>query len=243
MSEKKSQADLLIWIRNVFFTGLVILGPLALTLYILYFIFDQVSRIFKPIVRDVATSIFGELPEAILVDFGIQFLAFFITLFLVFLVGLLATNVIGKQLLLYTEKLLARIPVVNVIYPLIKQVIDSFKKIGGSSKGFENKQVVFLKYPALDGYLVGFLTSHFNGPNNEKLASVFVPTAPNPITGFVLVFEEESVIHSGLTMEQAWKMLISAGLIPPEQFRGPITQGISNLGVQDLKRAGTKQKV
>ena len=242
MVNKKSQADLLIWIRNVFITGLVILGPLALTSYILYFIFDQVSQIFEPIVRDIMTSFFGELPDKLFIGLGIQAVAFFFTLCVVFLVGLLATNVIGKRLLQYIEKVFARIPVVNVIYPLIKQVIDSFKRLGGSSKGFENKQVVFIKYPSLEGYLVGFLTSHFNGPEGEKLASVFIPTAPNPITGFVLVFDESSVVPSGLTMEQAWKMLISAGLIPPKQFQHPIAQDISNQGVQGLKPNDTMQK-
>lgn len=217
----------LIWIRNIFLTGIVVLIPLIVTGYILFLLFQMIYQIFDKPVSNFVDQYHEMLPEFIITnDYILTAAAFVITLFLIFLVGLIATNVIVKRMIAYIEKVLSKIPIINIIYPLTKQVANSIKQIGDSKNGFEDKKVVLIPYPDIEGYFIGFQTSQFQGAEGEELVSVFVPTAPNPITGFVTVFKKESVLPSGIDMKTASKLLISGGLIPPDQLN--LSQSITN---------------
>ena len=88
--------------------------------------------------------------------------------------------------------------------------------------GFANKPVVYLKYPHLNGYLLGFLTGRFTNADGERMVTVFLPNVPNPITGFVLVFHETEVLMSDLSVDDAWKLIISGGLVSPKKIKSHV---------------------
>lgn len=218
----------LVWWRNKVLAGLFVVIPLAATLFILKFLYTIISATFDPVVKAIVKEYRfqqpvgepeGIIPEFIIYNDTIPFAAFFITILLILVLGLLVTNVFGRKLVEYIEVVLLRIPLVNLIYPLAKQVVDSIKLIGASSSGApdpkDNRQVVYIQYPGMGGYLVAFQTGSFRDKSGQEFVSVFIPTAPNPITGFVMIFKATEVIDSDLTMEDAWKLLVSAGFVTP----------------------------
>lgn len=213
------------WWRNKFLAGLFVAIPLVVTYLILKFIYRQVSGVCDPIVIALVGAFREAIPDFLLIHDArsgaetIPGAAFVITILVVVALGLVATNVLGSRLLGLLDSALMRVPLVNLIYPLLKQVVDSIKDIGASKENFESRPVVYLKYPGVNGYLLGFLTGRFTDSQGRAMATVFIPTAPNPITGFVLVFEARDVIESDLPMEAAWKMVVSAGFVVPKELR------------------------
>jgi len=216
-----SKISILVWLRNTFIAGLFVVVPVVITLWILNFLYYLVSGLTEPLVIRFAGHYRQSLPDFLLAEGSmpgtvtIPGAALVMTLLLVCGIGLVATNVIGLRLVSYFDYLLNRVPVVNMIYPLAKQMVDSLKSLGGSARDSANKQVVYIKYPALNGYLVGFLTGSYSDSEGRKMVTVFLPTAPNPITGFVVVFEESQIQRAHISMDAAWKMIVSGGLLPP----------------------------
>ncbi len=226
VSEKKSHTPSdLVWWRNKLLAGLFIAIPLAVTFKIIELIYKAISWTFDPVVKAFVKEYRidlveggGFIPNEIILNDTIPFAAFFITILFILVLGLLVTNVFGRRILEYIERALLRIPLVNLIYPLAKQVVDSIKMIGansGAPQPGDSRQVVYIQYPGLGGYLVAFQTGRFKDKQGQEFVSVFIPTAPNPITGFVLIFKESEVMESDLSMEDAWKLLVSAGFVTP----------------------------
>jgi len=208
----------LVWIRNKFLTGLFVIIPLFATFWILKFLYHVMSGFAEKLVHALVVVYGPIIPKFLIVEGTIPFAALFITLATVILVGLIATNVIGKKLVRWLEVVLHKIPLVNVIYPVAKQVVDSLKEIGGTTSDDNRKPVVFIRYPGLNGFFMGFQTGRFIGNEGKIMVTVFLPTAPNPITGFVLVFEEKDVVVSDIRYEDAWKMVVSGGLVVPKSI-------------------------
>jgi uncharacterized membrane protein len=151
-----------------------------------------------------------------------QWLSFLITVLLVFLLGLLATNVIGKRLIGWTEALIMRIPIAATIYTGIKQIMDSVSQFRGR---MQFKRVAYVQYPSDECRLIGFVTGQFyDDEREEDMTCVFIPTSPNPMTGFVIVVPNRKIIEANLTMEQASKLILSAGLVGP-RFPMPAENG------------------
>lgn len=213
----------LLWVRNKLITGFIVLFPVVVTIFIFKVLYRFINDFCDPIVRAFVSAYGTFLPSWIpLVDINVDGVieqtipgaGLIITLGIVILVGFLASNFIGKRLVGWIEHLVTKVPLVNTVYGLAKQVIDAFRGFGGP-EGFADKQVVLIKYPGLNGFLIGFLTSRFTTLDGRQMAAVFLPTSPNPITGFVFVFDAADVIPSGLEMDQAWKFIVTAGLIAP----------------------------
>ena len=244
---KKIPVSPLIWWRNTFFAGLFIVIPVVVTYWILRFLYNVVSAVTDPLVQAFVSYHRARIPDFIVVDATIPGAALIITLLLVSVTGLVATNVIGSRLVAYLEAVLHRIPLINVIYPVAKQVVDSLKSLGASGDNFEDRQAVYIKYPAMNGYLLGFLTGRFSDSEGRRMGSVFIPTAPNPISGFVVVFEEDQIITSNLSMDEAWKMVVSGGLIVPDGIvPAPIWPTIAKSAMPAIpgpKPAGTTRTV
>lgn len=214
----KKESAPLIWVRNKFLTGLFVVIPLFATFWILRFLYRIMSGFAEKLVKTLVLIYEPLIPRFIIVDGTIPFAALLITLSAVVGVGLLATNVFGKKIVEWLEAGLHRVPLVNLIYPVAKQVMDSLKEIGNTQTDETRKPVVFLPYPGVKGYLIGFQTGRFRGNEGKAMVAVFIPTAPNPITGFVLVFEEKDVVKTDLKYEDAWKMVVSGGLVMPKNF-------------------------
>ncbi|MEM6820480.1 MAG: DUF502 domain-containing protein [Verrucomicrobiota bacterium] len=208
----------LVWWRNKFLTGLVVIIPAAATFYILKLLYGLFIAFFEPLVKLFVSAFRESLPNSMVLNDTIPFASLILTILFIILMGLLVTNVFGRTLVHYFENILLRVPLVNIIYPLVKQVVDSVKSIGetaGQLNPEDSRQVVYVKYPGFNGYLLGFQTGRFVDKDGVSFVSVFIPTAPNPITGFVMIFKEVEVMESDLSMEDAWKLLVSAGFVTP----------------------------
>ncbi|NJK90423.1 MAG: DUF502 domain-containing protein [Blastochloris sp.] len=217
MSEPKESAPL-IWLRNKFLTGLFVVIPLFATFWILKFLYKVMSGFAERLVKTLVEVYRPLIPNFLIVDGTIPFAALFITLATVIAVGLLATNVFGRKIVEWIESALHRVPLVNLIYPVAKQVVESLKELGNAQTEESRKPVVFLRYPGTLGYFIGFQTGRFKSAEGKRMVTVFLPTAPNPITGFVLAFEETDVVNSDIKYEDAWKMIVSGGLVTPKNI-------------------------
>ncbi|MGJ8696083.1 MAG: DUF502 domain-containing protein [Verrucomicrobiaceae bacterium] len=147
---------------------------------------------------------------------GDDFLWLLIPLALLFLAGGAVMNRPGKRILGWVDGAMTRVPLFGFIYSAIKQFIDAVKNLGGPRKF---KGVAYIEYPSPGCRLIGFITGHFTDPQTGKdVTSVFIPTSPNPMTGFVVLVDDEKVFDSDMTLEEAGKMILSAGLVAPESY-------------------------
>lgn len=204
--------DILAIIRNKLIAGVVVAIPLIVTIWVVNIAYTFVSdlgiRLVGRFIREVG------LPEWLL-----NLMGFGITLVLIFFLGVMATNVFGRRIITFGETVVLRIPVIASIYSGVKQVMDSFK---GFNTGMNFKRVVYVEYPSPGCRLIGFMTGRFYDPNAgcEK-TNVFLPTSPNPMTGFILVIDSDKVINSDLSLEEASKMIFTAGLVHPVRGTTP----------------------
>jgi uncharacterized membrane protein len=189
-------------VRELFVVGLAVVLPLLVTYLLLRFLFESLDGLLDPIIQGVLGQ---RVP-------GLGFLATVVT---IFLVGALTTNIVGRKLVAMTEGLLLRIPLVKNVYGASKQLFDAITLPGRG--GF--RQVVMLEYPRSGVYALGFVTATevegFEDLVGEKTVNVFIPTAPNPTSGFFLVVPEKSVIPVPISVEEALKLIVSGGLIVP----------------------------
>ena len=192
------------WIRRRFVVGFLVVLPLVITIFFARFIFGLLDRWFLPI----SERLFGaEIP-------GIGFILFMISLFIL---GTLATNILGGRLLDYFERKVAGIPLLSPVYQGARQITEAIQ-IRGTT---DFRKVVLLDFPREGLRSVGFVTREFAGPTafcNEPSALVFVPTTPNPTTGFLVALPHRELQVLDITVEQGVKLLISGGLLTPPQL-------------------------
>lgn len=197
-------------IKRYFITGLLIWVPLAITVWVLSLIvgtMDQSLRLLPTAVHP--QHLFGfDIPGAGAV----------LTLVVIFLTGLFTANFIGQKLVRWWEKLLARIPVVNSVYNSVKQVSDTVF----SSSGQAFRKALLVRYPHGDSWTIAFLTGAPGGDVATHLqdhVSVYVPTTPNPTSGFFLMFKKSDVIELDMSVDEALKYIISMGVVAPPPKR------------------------
>ena len=195
--EKKS--SILSRIRNYFIAGIVVLIPIGITIYLTFFIMSISSNILPK-----------EINPNYYLPYNIQDQEIIILKILITFIGWLSLSFIGKRLLLLFNNVLKRIPILRTIYSAIGQMTETFTK---NDKG--KKNVVLVEYPRKGSWAVGFATKENSGEistkTKQKLINVFVPTTPNPTSGFLLMFPKEDVIYLDLTFEEASKFIVSAG--------------------------------
>ncbi|MGD8279599.1 MAG: DUF502 domain-containing protein [Gemmatimonadota bacterium] len=184
-------------------SGLVILIPLVITVAVIRFIFEFTSGILLPVI-DPAFADWPALARAAL-SVGIL-------LILVYMLGALATNIVGRRVLALGESVVLRVPLVKSVYSVSKQVVAAFQ--GQGRKAF--KAVVFVEFPQPGMRAVGFVTSEVQREDGSVWNTVFVPTTPNPTTGFLQLVPRESLEQTGFTVEEGIKMVMSLGVLIPE---------------------------
>jgi len=189
-------------LKTYFVTGLLVLLPLALTFWIL----NALLRNMEALIGDPIQQYL----EIYIPGMGIMLL-----ICLILLVGIFARNLIGRKLGHLGEMILNKIPLVRNIYTSIKQLINTL-----FLQGKDNfRGVVMVEYPRLGTYSLGFITGESRGEvqriTNEIIVNVFIPTTPNPTSGFLLLFPEKDIIHLHMTVEEGLKMIISGGMITP----------------------------
>ena len=186
-------------IRNYFFTGIVVLVPIGLTIYLSRFLMNTSSKILP-----------SQINPNYYLSFNIPGLEIIITIIFITLVGFISLSYLGKKFLQIIDGLFKRIPLLGTFWSAIKQMSQSFKESGGNSKS-----VVLVEYPRKGVWAVGFATKKNTGEIAEKtqkdLLNVFVPTTPNPTSGFLLMFPIDEVIYLNMTFEEASKFIVSAG--------------------------------
>ena len=201
-------------IKRYFITGLLIWVPLAITAWVL------------SLIASVADQSLRLLPVSVrpydLLGFDIPGAGIVLTLFIILATGLLAANFIGQRLVGWWEKLLARIPVVNSIYNSVKQVSDTLF----SSSGNAFRKALLIQYPREGSWTIAFLTGKPGGDVanhlKEDYVSVYVPTTPNPTSGFFLMLPQNDVIELDMAVDEALKYIISMGVVaPPARKKQP----------------------
>ena len=203
MSKKKSKISIYSRIRNYFIAGVLVLIPIGITVYLTIFLIKISSNL---------------IPQAINPDrflpYEIPGLEIFIALILITLIGWLSLTFIGKRLVSLLEGVLNRIPILRTIYSSAEQLIENF-----SQDKKNKKSVVLVQYPRQGIWAVGFATKENTGKIKNAIGqetiNVFVPTTPNPTSGFLLMFPKQDVIYLDLTFEEASKFIVSAGSINP----------------------------
>jgi len=187
-------------LKRLFIRGLLALIPLVATIYVLDFIFSFLDGFLDVFIR----GIFGiEIP-------GVGALT---SILLILLIGFVVTNVVGARLIAYSEKLLHKVPIAPKIYFAIKQITDAFSMQGKHSFS----KVAMVEYPRKGIYSIGFIISacrtEIQVAAGKKLINVFVPTTPNPTTGFLLMIPEDEIIILDMTVEDGLKLILSAGMV------------------------------
>ena len=196
---KKRRKSIILSLRNYFITGIVVLVPICITLYLTKF-FIQISS--KMIPNEINPNSY--LPFAIP---GIEIL---LSIILITIIGGLSLSFIGKKVLQIFNDILKRIPILRTIYSAIGQMAETL-----APNKTSRKSVVLIEYPRKGSWAVGFATKENKGEiskkTNKELINVFVPTTPNPTSGFLLMFPKDEVVYLDMTFEEASKFIVSAG--------------------------------
>jgi uncharacterized membrane protein len=236
-----------VWLRNKFLAGIALALPLIITFWILYSIYDLLHGWSKPLLGQMV-SLVNELSDETVLNIDdpklenvTNFIGFLFSLIVILGLGFMATNVIGVHIVTAVDKLLLRIPLVAVIYKPLKQVIDAFRGLGGARQN-NFKRVVFVDYPVPGMRMLGFATGQFcDSQNGKAMTCVLLPTAPSPMTGFLLVVDSEKVTDAPITLEEAMKMIISGGLVVPAASVAPLNQ--KNMTAALPERIGEPEEI
>ena len=195
--------------RTRFLTGIIVLVPLGITILIIVWIFTTIDNILQPVIRTI-------------LGYTVPGLGFGITIILIYLAGAIAGNVGGKKLIGYGESLLARLPLVRPLYAGIKQIMESFS----TSSKTSFMQAVLIEFPRKGIWTLGFITKESSTQSGENQLNIFIPTAPNPTSGFLQIVKEDEVIRTSIPVDEALRMIISAGRVSPPGIGDRISERV-----------------
>ena len=206
---KPKPLGLFAWLRGRFFAGMVIAAPLAATFFILQFLItfidDRVKPLLPPLLQPETYTNYA-IP-----GFGVLVLVVALTI-----LGAITANLVGRSLLRATDRILSRIPIVKNVYAAIKQLTE----VLANNQQASFDRCVMVEYPKKDSWCIAFVSSHAQGEIGSKLGTskigVFVPTTPNPTSGFLIYVEESETIALDMTVEEGAKMILTAGLVVPD---------------------------
>jgi len=194
-------------LRKIFLTGLLVVIPIAGTLSLIVWLFNTVDSIFR-------------IPIEKIIGFPIIGIGVVITVSIIFVTGIFATNYLGKKIIHLTDKTMRKIPIVNAIYTSMKQLIDTV--FMDQKNAF--KSVVLVQYPSKGIYVLGFVTA--SAPEaicdkvGETMKSIFIPTTPNPTSGMLVMIPEKDIIYLNMQIDMAIKLVVSGGILLPETIKG-----------------------
>ena len=203
-------------LRAKIFAGILVILPLGITFLVLKFVFNSLDSILGPLIPDITVSLFRRafpLPYVGLISF----------LLLLYLIGLITTNVLGRKLIGWGDRLFTAIPVVKNIYTSSKQLTDAFS---ATRKG-SFRQAVFVEFPQEGNYVLGFVTNELMDLERQTKVTVFVPTAFVPPQGFLLFLPKEKTLPAQLTVEEAIKTIMSVGIVTPRTLSVPLSRSKS----------------
>ncbi len=202
------------WLRNSFLTGIVVATPVTVTLWLIYVFVTFVDSTIKPLIPARYN------PETYL-PFALPGMGLIIAVLALTLLGALAANIFGRSLLAIGERIVNTVPLIRNIYGALKQLVETV--LAGQNNAF--KEVVLVEFPTGGSYAVAFVASHgkgairqFVGKDKEEVIGVFVPTTPNPTSGFLIFVPRSRAMPLDITVEEAAKLIISFGLVTPDRL-------------------------
>ena len=202
MSEKK-KISILARLRNYFLAGIVVLVPIGFTLYLTIFLIKISSKLLP-----------NEINPNSYLPFSIPGLEILLSVIIIIIVGGISLSFFGKRIVSLINDIFKKIPILRTIYSAIGQMTQSF-----TSTGKDKKSVVLVEYPKKGSWAVGFATKENDGEIskkvNKQMINVFVPTTPNPTSGFLLMYPKDEVIYLDMSFEEASKFIVSAGTSDP----------------------------
>jgi uncharacterized membrane protein len=199
-------------LRTKIFAGILVILPLGVTFLVLKLVFNALDNILGPLMPDVSIYLFNRVFHPP----GLGIIGFFL---LLYLVGVIATNVLGRKLVGWADSLFINIPVVKNIYLASKQLTDAFS---ATRKG-SFRQAVFVEFPQEGNFVLGFVTNELTDLERQTKVTVFIPTAFIPPQGFLLFLPKEKVFPSRLTIEEAIKAIMSVGIVTPHNLSVPLS--------------------
>lgn len=210
-NQPNTNISILAKFRRFFLTGLLVTAPIIITIYVTWLVITFID-----------VKVANLLPEYLdfrkALPFQIPGLGLVIVIFVITLIGAITPGLIGRNLLKLGEMILFKTPVIRTVYSSIKQIMETV--MSTNSKSF--KEVVLVEYPRKDIWVIAFVTSSVKGEidnkiKKSKLVSIFVPTTPNPTSGFLLFVAQKDLIYLDMPVEQAVKLVISGGIVSPKQ--------------------------
>lgn len=205
-------------LRRSFLAGILVVVPLGIVVFILVWFFVNVDNILQPIIK----TIFGN---------EIIGLGFAVSLILIYLIGLFASNIVGQKLISFGESILAKVPVLRQIYTGSKQVIASLSGTSLSKAAF--REVVLVEFPRVGMRTIAFITNELKDKSGQKLLTIFIPTAPIPTSGYLQIVTEDKVTRTDLSVDEAITMIISSGMVSPPMLDTKMTLGDKTSGTDD----------
>jgi len=202
-SEKENQPWLVRNVRRNFLAGLLVTVPGALVIFAVLWFFTTIDGILQPIIR----FFFGR---------PIIGLGFAITLVLIYLAGVLASNIVGRRLIQFGEWLVGRLPVLRQLYNAAKQAITSLSGMSRTRAAF--REVVLVEYPRKGVRTMGFITGEVLDADGRKLIAVYLPTTPVPTSGWMILVTEDQLSRTNIPVDTAMKMVISGGIASPSEI-------------------------
>jgi uncharacterized membrane protein len=204
MKKSQKKGSVFARLRNNFIAGVIVLIPIGITVYLTLFIIKISSKILPK-----------ELNPNHYLPYNIPGVEIIISIILITFIGWLSLSLIGKKILEIFNNILKKIPILRTIYSAFEQMLDIFNKKDGNKKN-----VVLVEYPRKGSWAVGFATkenkSEISTKSKQNLINVFVPTTPNPTSGFLLMFPKEEVIYLDMSFEEASRFIVSAGSAEPK---------------------------
>ncbi|MEI6647396.1 MAG: DUF502 domain-containing protein [bacterium] len=187
-------------------SGILVLIPLAITLFILNVILASLTAFVRPLLH----PFLGEIPEN-----AITLIALCVTTLIIYFTGLVTNHLIGRRMISLGERVLMKMPIIKSVYSASKQVVDTFS----SSTKAAFKAVAVVEFPRKGSLAVGFVTGSMTNPEGLLLYRVFIATTPNPTTGFLLILPAEEVQFTDITVEDGVKMIVSGGVLSPDSYQ------------------------
>lgn len=218
--DARTKSGIFVWLRARFFAGLVIATPIVVPFFVVVWLISWVDERVKPIVRSAIPQQVRDVGVwNISIDNLIDFIPGLGVLFAIIaltLLGTFAANLLGRTIIRYGEGIVENVPIIRTLYTPLRQLVEIFSDKESTSF----KEVVLVEYPKEGTWAVGFLTSQARGEVAGQLGApylgVFVPTTPNPTSGFLIYVPEDKVKHLAMTVEDGAKLIVSAGVVMPK---------------------------
>ena len=187
--------------KRITFAGIFAIVPIALTFYIIKIIIVFLNQLTAPFLERVQLEIPG--------------LGVVLTILIIFALGIFVTNVLGRKLFSWAEKLISSIPLVKNIYSTIKQITNAFS---GAVKTDNYQRVIYIQYPRVELWTISFVTGESVDKSGVRYYHCFVPTTPNPTSGYLIICEKTKVIETEISVEEGLSIIISGGMVSPDKF-------------------------